>query len=550
LNAEILPSLLWPPQYSQATNYGLTAQQAQDLGLEVLVRALDWDGRHAHHIRSVLMTLACDPAVIAYRQAILAELSAKDRLREALATLLPQLAELARPHSTGWAQESPLLKIPPRLVDLELYIACLNDLHAVLSIEQDLRSQGLRNLRDYLTATLARDDVQALAAELPALRSQFDKVASITVGINLDRDLRPASVTMVAISSEPFIGPRTLAGRLLGRSAAPGTPGMTVLRDVLGRSPNVDPLARDFQQVLEEVVRPVAVALERYERVQARPLAALESEFAFYLGAVQLAQRLTAHGLPVALPEVVEQGHVLHEAYNPSLALQLACASADRATSAVLVRNLVDFDVGQIVFLTGPNRGGKTTYLRAIGLNQVLFQAGLWVAAAGAHMSPVDAILTHFPPVEGVEPGGGRLDDEARRLREIFARATPASLLLLNEPLTSTAESEALILAGDILRALQLLGARTVYVTHLHALAEMCDTLNSRDAGTTIRSWIAEVDGGTPTYTIRPGKPAARSYAQRIAQQHGITFEQLAQQLAERGVVQGMRLQDGDYSHE
>jgi DNA mismatch repair ATPase MutS len=199
-----------------------------------------------------------------------------------------------------------------------------------------------------------------------------------------------------------------------------------------------------------------------------------------------------------------------------------------------LVRNLIDFRQGQIVFLTGPNRGGKTTYLRAVGLNQVLFQAGVFVSAVDAHMTPVDAILTHFPPMEGVEPGGGRLDDEARRMREIFDHATSQSLLLLNEPLTSTAEREALLLATDVLRALRLLGARTVFVTHLHALAEQLDALNAMEPGATVASWVAEVTGDTPTYTIRLGTPTARSHASRIAEQHGITFEQLRSKIEDR----------------
>ena len=171
------------------------------------------------------------------------------------------------------------------------------------------------------------------------------------------------------------------------------------------------------------------------------------------------------------------------------------------------------------------------------------------MAAASAQLAPVDAILTHFPPVEGVEPGVGRLDDEARRLREMFTAATPASLLLFNEPLTSTGEGEALALAEDVLRALRLLGARTVYVTHLHALVAALDALNA-GPGAIVVSWVAGVgEGAARTYRIRPGQPEARSHAATIAQQHGITFAQLAQRLAERGVVsEESRAADGQVS--
>lgn len=533
------PSLLWPAGHPRATaSQGLTDQQSLDLGLDVLVRALDWDGQHGRFVRGTLLALVADPEVIAYRQAILAELSgamaASEALRSALDALLPSLAELARPRSAPWAQDSPLLLVPPRVSDLELYVSCVQRLHAALDQAGALQSAGLRQLRAFVAATHAAAEFQQLAAELPLLRAQLDQIGSVTLGINLDRDLRPASVTLIDISREPFAGPRPLIQRLLGRTSPNGPAPLTALRHLGERSPDADPLARDLQKVLGEVVEPVAQALERYQRIHARPLAALEPELALYLGAIQLRDRLAAHALPMCLPTIEGGAHSLSDAFNPALALQLAQTIQ---TGPPLVRNPIDFSAGRIVFLTGPNRGGKTTYLRAVGLNQVLFQAGLFVAASAAQLAPVDAILTHFPPVEGVEPGVGRLDDEARRLREMFAAATPASLLLFNEPLTSTGEGEAQALAEDVLRALRLLGARTVYVTHLHALAAELDTLN-QGPGATVVSWIAGVDDtAARTYRIRPGQPEARSHAATIAQQHGITFAQLARQLAERGVA-------------
>jgi hypothetical protein len=533
-----VPSLLWPPGHPRTTNsVGLTSQQALDLGLDLLVRELDWDGRHGHHVRSVLLAFVADAEVIGYRQAIVAELADREELCRALGALLPQLADLAQPRSAGWGHESPLLAIPPRLTDLEHYVACIEALAAALSAEPDLRSVGLRSLLSYVTATRSSAEFQGLAAELPELRAQLDQAAGVTIGVNLDRDLRPVAATLVTINREPFAGPRSLAHRLLGRSTAAVT-GMTILRQIAERSPEQDPLAHDLQQVLAEVVQPVTTALERYSRLQARPLAALEPELALMLAVVRFAQRRAAQGLPTCLPTATATHHTLAQAYNPGLAVQLTAAATNgHAGLTPLVLNPIDFSLGRIVFLTGPNRGGKTTYLRAIGQNQVLFQAGVFVAAAQASMIPADAILTHFPPVEGVEPGGGRLDDEARRLREIFDQATPQSLLLFNEPLTSTSEREAHMLAGDVLRALQMLGARTVYVTHLHALADELERFNQAD-GATIVSWTAGVDEAADrTYTIQPGKPVARSYATAIAEQHGITFAQLAQQLAARGVA-------------
>src|SRR5258708_26136944 len=98
----------------------------------------------------------------------------------------------------------------------------------------------------------------------------------------------------------------------------------------------------------------------------------------------------------------------------------LHLALRDNATK--LVGNNVSLDdQGRIAILTGPNSGGKTTYVQAVGLAQVFFQAGLLVPADKARMSPVDGIYTHFPALESFQ---GRFSEEAARLRVLCLKAT------------------------------------------------------------------------------------------------------------------------------
>jgi DNA mismatch repair ATPase MutS len=212
-----------------------------------------------------------------------------------------------------------------------------------------------------------------------------------------------------------------------------------------------------------------------------------------------------------------------------------------------IVANPIHFGVeaGRVWVLTGPNRGGKTTYTRAVGVAQVLFQAGLFVPAASALMSPVDAIFTHFPAREDPRPGMGRLDIEAERLFAIFREATPRSLILLNEALSGTSALEALDLARGLVRGLRLLGARAIYVTHLHELASEVEEINESTPGDgRVGSLLAEleiedgVDGGARrTYRIVARPPTGVSFAAEIAEQHGISYTQLAKLLRERNLA-------------
>ena len=137
----------------------------------------------------------------------------------------------------------------------------------------------------------------------------------------------------------------------------------------------------------------------------------------------------------------------------------------------------------------------------------------------------------------------GRLDEEAARLSAIFGQAGPDSLILLNEVLAGTNGIEGLALAQDVVRGLRLLGARAIYVTHLHDLASRVDEINTQTVGDArIGSLVSEIELDAAgkevrTFRIRPGLPASSSYASAIAEQHGISFPQLAALFAERGVV-------------
>ena len=273
---------------------------------------------------------------------------------------------------------------------------------------------------------------------MPLLQEQLNQAGSVTLGINLDTDLRPSGAILVSVQREKFGGTRSLLGRLLGKAADDSNIGMLrrAVSHPLGDAEGV--LRRDLDRLLTAVVQPVATSLSRYRDFTGRPFAALEHEWAFWVGAVALDTKLTGAGISCCLPHLQTQAH-----RSATLKGMINLALALRVLPQTTITNDVAFDAdGRILIVTGPNHGGKTNFLRAIGQVQVMFQLGLRVPAAEATISPVAAILTHFPQQEGVLAGVGRLDDEVERLAEIFRTATAASLILCNEPLTSTSDAK------------------------------------------------------------------------------------------------------------
>lgn len=555
-----LTSLLWPPGHESThdSSVHLAGAAESDLDVGPLVRALSGGEQHREaFVRRLLIGLCPDEDVITHRRQVVTNLLDDAELRQRLEGLLRELSGLLRERPRSlFGIEWNVSEVVTRLGELEMYVDVALSVAAVLD-GRSLRAPALCALADSIESLVSSSEFETLRAELPALRSQLDALQSVTIGVNLSSGLQPESATILALSEEPVEGRSGLLGRLLGSDA--GRRGITRLRgepagglgsffppmrgDGRGRE---NELVVDLQALLEQAVEPVGRALEQYVSLHVREFAVLEAELAYLLSGAALVDRLRRAGLPICCPEIApmqERTASLEDAYNVSLALRVL-RDQEETGQIGIVTNDITFDAtgGRVWVLTGPNRGGKTTYVRAIGLIQLLFQAGLYVPAARARLSPVDGIYTHFPAQESAAPGKGRLDEEAERLAEIFHEATPASLLLLNEVLSGTSTVEALGLARDALRGLHLLGARAVYVTHLHELATYADEINLTTEGDgTVGSLVAEVGGDGSahrrTFRVRPGAPQGVSYASEIAEQHGISYRQLRGLLQRRGLA-------------
>ena len=568
--AQNLPpiSLLWPPAEDappRALTPRLSEQAAADLDLETTVNALSAGHGHAREIRAILLHLSDDPAVIRYRQDVIDDLLAHPELARGLDGLLPRLAELSHYRFFARPGQTPLHEVVWRVGQLEAYVECVQGLGAIFAaVDGALRAEAWRCLREQVARIEGDPLFQTLAAELPDLVASVRNIASVTIGVNLDDQLRPVEATLLSVNRKKFRGmASSLLGTLFGKNA-PGAEweGIAPLHSVPPKTaasaygpvgidldnPMLYPLFRDLANVLKQSSRPVAAALQRYAHVSSRALGDLAGELAFYLGAVDLMARLRAAGLPLCRPEILPAEArvcIASGTANLNLALRLLAGDPGADLAAAIVLNDVCFDdAGRVFILTGPNQGGKTTYTQGVGLLHVLAQAGLPVPGTAAQISPADAIFTHFPLEEQPDSGAGRLGEEASRLGTLFERATRHSLVLLNESLSSTSFSESLYLARDVVRILRLMGVRALYATHLHELAADVDALNADPGGaSTVGSLVSLAapaqDGGPvqQTYRIVPGPPRGLSYARDIAARYGISYDQLADLLRRRGLL-------------
>lgn len=540
--------LLWPdgpPASVPNSNW------AADLELDVLVRAMAWDARHAPRLHDVLVALPTDGRTIGYRQAILADLAASPTLQRQLEAQLPALESLgAAGRNVLWSAETPLLDAARRLGELDLYVSTVTALREALAAER-LQAEGWTSLQRELDEIASDPLFVRLAEELPALKRPLEQLASVTIGVNLDESLRPSGATLVSINDFRFAGQRDLLGRLFGPRASSSAPtGLTPLRPANpeGADPFSAQLLRDLERIVGDVAQALADGITQFSRVSGGALGALRDAFAFYLGAIRLTERLRAAGLSLATPtiEPLAARHTeLEGVYDVTLALQLL----QQGRTVELTPNDARLDgTGRVAILTGPNRGGKTTFTRAVGLAHVMAQAGLPVPARRAALSPVDGVWTQFAAGEPHRVGMGRFDHEAQRLAEVFDRATPHSLVLINEPLSGTNPDEAVQIARGVVVGFQQLGARAIVATHLHSLAREVPAMSAVMPEAPVVSLVASppegevgADGVPRSFRIVVGPPTGESRALEIARQHGLSPEQVTARLRARGLLGGMR---------
>lgn len=503
----------------------------RDLGLESFIPAFAHDSNYVVTLRGILSNLNTDPAVIAWRQAALTDFWQSPALVETVAQLLPRLADLRIGNRMlGRQKRALLLEVADRIDELENYLHIVTDLHNALTTAP-IRSAALIGLRERLTIIMNDENFKALRAEIPELQRPLRKLASATFAINLDENMHPLSVVLLGIHDRPFSAPRSFLARLIGPNEEADEAGIAPLHFTPEQREQrpLSPLFQDLDNLMTQAITPVSRALNRYMRISAAPLAGLEQELAFYLSGVRLGKVLQAAGVPICLPEIAPPEARISR-IEGLVNLNLALRRADP-----LVANDAYFDdTGRIAILTGPNSGGKTTYLQAVGLAHAFFAAGLFIPAKAATISPPDAILTHFPALETQQEG--RLAEEAARLRSVFLSASDRSLVLLNESLSSTIAGEALYLAHDVLCALRAIGVRAIYATHLIDLAERLDDVhNAIEGPSTLFSLVAGVRftndspdaAPLPTFQITRGRPMGRGYAREIARRHGISLEQI-----------------------
>ncbi len=528
-------SLLYPSGYKgHNDNPEITADTIEQLELDLLFQL------NNSPLEEFFTT---SPEVIRYRQDIFEDMENCPEIAETLSKVVPVLLdieELRRLASNAVSagssdSESYLFS----LSEIELYTSCLSIMRKGLADCRDrIKSEAFRTLCDRITELTESDYYRDLNEKLNALTQRVRDIKSVTIGVNLDSQLRPVYAGVLSINSRPFKSGEVIDKILRlnfkndeNTCIAPLTP------FIKGQSENQQyATTHAFYAAINDVfrssVRSWRHLVSEYVLENTDFLLSLLPEVEFVVKSSRIIAALRRRGITLCRPDVrpvEEQALSFTALANPVVALRI---------EDEIVTNDLDFDENAGIYvLTGPNRGGKSVITCALGQAVTFCMLGLPVPAERAVISPCDGIFAHFPTGSDDTIDKGRLGEECARLEEIFNHATRHSLVLLDESLSSTGSFEASYIAAEVLTGFAVLGCHTLFSTHLHELAAKVDDINAESAargGLKVDNLVAGIAEGRRSFKILRQRPDGKSYAHDIAEKYNLSFDQIIKKLENR----------------
>jgi hypothetical protein len=233
----------------------------------------------------------------------------------------------------------------------------------------------------------------------------------------------------------------------------------------------------------------------------------LRTELAFYVGCLNLYERLASKGEPMCFPRPLPAGQRRRRfrgLYDPCLSLLM-----DRP----VVGNTVEADGKSLVIITGANQGGKSVFLRSVGLAQMMMQCGMFVAAKSFEGELCAGLFTHYKREEDATMKWGKLDEELARMSDMADRLAPNAMALFNESFAATNEREGSEIARQIVGALLERGVTVYFVTHHYDFAH---SLLDRKAEQAVFLRAERRYDGTRTFRLVEGEPLETSYGEDL----------------------------------
>jgi len=483
-----------------------------DLNLDQIVASIT-AGREQYNLKPFFHTPLRRVETINYRHDILRDLENEAFLghirsfAQKIRAMLGHLAQADKLHYK-YQQQRWFLEAA------DIYCSAVGCLTRDLTLT-DLRSHGFLALGEYLTGYTKSPGFVSLVAETRKLKADLS-------AIRYCLHLKGKRIKVSGYDSEPDYGAEVLRTFEKFRQRA-----AKEYRFDFYSAPEMNHVEAAILDRVARLYPDVFASLDQYchrHRDYLDPvIGRFDREVQFYVACIEHIERFKAAGLPFCYPTVSDRSKEVRgrEVFDLALAHKLTQESTPVVTNDFYLK-----DPERIFVVSGANQGGKTTFARTFGQLHWLASIGCPVPGREARLFLFDRLFTHFEREEDLRNLSGKLEDDLLRIHRILERATPNSILIMNESFLSTTLNDALFLSKQIIERLIQRDMLCVSVTFLDELASLAESTVSM---------VATVDPQAPTLRtfkiVR--KPAdGLAYAAAIAEKYRLTYQSVKDRIA------------------
>ena len=482
-----------------------------DLNLDQIIDAITAD-KQEYNLKPFFYTSLSNIDTIKYRHEIMQDLE-----NQALFENIKLFAQKMRTMREYLARLDKLyykyLKERWFLDAVEIYCDSINNLLHDLSLA-DLKSRGLSAFREYLTNYTNSDRFILLQTEMKKITADLSEIkyCLLIKGNHIKVRKYESEIDYSADVEETF--------RKFKQGAVKD------YRVKFHESPEMNHVEAKVLDLVAQLYPDTFFNLDNFctknENYSDKTIGIFDREIQFYLAYLEFIAVIKQTGLKFCYPQIVTASKEVYDYEGFDLALAYKFSAKK---SSVVCNDFYLKDKERAFVVTGPNQGGKTTFARTFGQLHYLAGIGCPVPGRKAQLFLYDKLFTHFEKEENIKNLRGKLEDDLVRIYDILNRATPDSIIIMNEIFTSTTLADAIFLSKKIMEKITQLDLLCVWVTFVEEL------VSSGDKTVSMISMVVPQNPAIRTYKIQRRPADGLAYALSIAEKYRLTYNHLKERI-------------------
>lgn len=467
--------LLYPKNYDQSEllHYFNRSDLISDLRLDQLAKYM---GKKDPFIESVMLRVMMIPLqsreLIYYRHEVIKDCMEHRKEFDELYEICKRCIDRTNQFIKENYSRKQVTTSRSLLSEISTYQTMIEDMIEVQGVldEMQMTSKGLKDFKEQMIkehGMYPTHEIQQLKEDMMALEGGSANQLYLHLELGLGFKLKNAYIEDIVMDSSKngVSGFFKKSAQSIGQSLFKSK--YLDLNDVSIREQSEELRIAVFEQIHKIYMDQIRKTMPFFEQ--------LRLEVAFYLGVDNYYHSYRLKSLPLCFPNVLvgeEKEMRFKRLYEPLLGFQ---------SNGEVVTNDSERRKTKVTVISGANQGGKSTYLKSIGIAQIFMQCGMMVNAELFESNCYTEIFSHFSRHEDKNMKYSRFEEELMRLNQMFDHFTRDSMVLMNESFASTTEQEGSKMASDLTHVFYDVGITMFFVSHLYQYATELYTQNLPD---------------------------------------------------------------------